>query len=433
MPGARRLAVGPEEPVPPGEVEAEVGVGLVGLHRVVDPVHVRGDEDPAQPPVQPIGQADVAVVEHGHAVQDDLEEDHRHHRRPQDQDGGELDQHGQHDLEGVEARPGGQVVVQVRVVDPMQPPQGRHRMDHDVLEPDGQVHGDHRQRHRHPEGDGKVVEQPPPLGRGGRRQPHGRDREEQAQQDGVEHHQPQVAAPAQGLGDGQGPPRGAQLPQGHEGEDAEEGAEADGRLVGLDEAVQGGSASGRGSGCWGAVSQYWQIRGSHSTDALNVVRRPCDASPKTSVVGAGRARAVPADQCLKVREPGAGGERRGLGAHPGLSHRPDGRPRGAGPRRRGSGRGTGPGGETRRGHPGTRRRPASRARSARTPWVMAHSRAGVGGGGEELVADVSQGIEETAVGVVDEEEWACGVARRSRWRAASGGPRRSPLVQRVGR
>ena len=127
-------------------------------------------------------------------------------------------------------------------------------------------------------GTAKWLSSPQPLGRGGRRQPHGRDREEQAQQDGVEHHQPQVAAPAQGLGDGQGPPRGAQLPQGHEGEDAEEGAEADGRLVGLDEAVQGGSASGRGSGCWGAVTQYWQIRGDRSTDTLNVMRGPRVAS-----------------------------------------------------------------------------------------------------------------------------------------------------------
>ena len=253
LPGAGGLAIGPEQPVPPGEVEAEVGIGLVLLHRVVDPVHVRGDEDPAQPPVQPVGQADVAVVEHGHAVQDDLEEDHRHHRRPQDQDDGELDQHGQDDLDGVEARPGGQVVVQVRVVDPVQPPQGGHRVDHDVLEPDDQVQGDHRQEDRQPGREGDLIEQPPALGGGRRRQPHGGDREEQPQQDGVEHHQPQVAAPAQGLGDGQGPPRGAPLPQGHDGEDAKEGAEADDRLVGLDEAVQGGSASGRGSGCWGVV------------------------------------------------------------------------------------------------------------------------------------------------------------------------------------
>jgi hypothetical protein len=35
--------------------------------------------------------------------------------------------------------------------------------------------------------------------------------------------------------------------------------------------------------------------------------------------------------------------------------------------------------------------------------------AGVDGGGEELVADVSQGIEETAVGVVNKEQWVCGV------------------------
>ena len=221
----------------------------------MDPVHVRGDDEPAQPPVQPAGQADVAVIEHGHAVQDHLEKDDRYHRRSQGQDDRELDQHGQDDLDGVKARPGGQVVVQVGMVDPVQPPQGGHGVEKDVLGPDRQVQGDHRQGDRQPGVEGELIEQAPALGGGRRRQPHGRDGEEQPQHQGIEHHQPQITGPASDLGNRQGPPGGAPLPQGHGGEDAKKGAETDGRLMGLDEAIHGrlppipglglGSQSGR--------------------------------------------------------------------------------------------------------------------------------------------------------------------------------------------
>jgi len=42
----------------------------------------------------------------------------------------------------VEAGPGGHVEVQVGVVDAVQAPQGRDRMDHDVLQIDDQIEGD---------------------------------------------------------------------------------------------------------------------------------------------------------------------------------------------------------------------------------------------------------------------------------------------------
>ena len=62
--GLRLIAVGPEQAVPPGQVEAEVAVGFAGFDRVVDPVHLRGHHDPAQDSVEPRRQRDVTVIEH---------------------------------------------------------------------------------------------------------------------------------------------------------------------------------------------------------------------------------------------------------------------------------------------------------------------------------------------------------------------------------
>jgi 3-mercaptopyruvate sulfurtransferase SseA len=54
------------------------------------------------------------VVEHGAGVEQHLEDHLRRHRRADDQDGGRLDQHGEQDLQGMEARAGLVTVVDVR-------------------------------------------------------------------------------------------------------------------------------------------------------------------------------------------------------------------------------------------------------------------------------------------------------------------------------
>jgi hypothetical protein len=71
--GARLVAIGAEQTVPPGQVEAEIGVGLVVFDRVVHAMHVRRHQNPAQHSVDRQRQADVAVVEHGRGVEQHLE------------------------------------------------------------------------------------------------------------------------------------------------------------------------------------------------------------------------------------------------------------------------------------------------------------------------------------------------------------------------
>ncbi len=78
--------VGPEQPVPQRQIEAVVAVGLVAVDRMVHPVHVRGDDQPADERIDPRRQVDIRMVEHGERVQADLEDDDRRRRRAKGND-----------------------------------------------------------------------------------------------------------------------------------------------------------------------------------------------------------------------------------------------------------------------------------------------------------------------------------------------------------
>ncbi len=69
--------VGPEQPVPPWEIEAIVAVRLPDDHRMMNPVHVGGHHDEPKNPVNGFRNMDVAVVEHGSAVERHLKDEDR--------------------------------------------------------------------------------------------------------------------------------------------------------------------------------------------------------------------------------------------------------------------------------------------------------------------------------------------------------------------
>ena len=73
---ARLGAIGLKQPIPDREKEAEIGVVLVLVDRVVNPVHVRCDNDLPHNPVEPERQSCVGMIEHRAAIEDDLECDH---------------------------------------------------------------------------------------------------------------------------------------------------------------------------------------------------------------------------------------------------------------------------------------------------------------------------------------------------------------------
>jgi hypothetical protein len=63
------------EPVPPGEVKTKIVVRLLPVNGVVNEVHVGGGHDLTKAIVHPCRDLEVPVVEHGHAVEKDLEDE----------------------------------------------------------------------------------------------------------------------------------------------------------------------------------------------------------------------------------------------------------------------------------------------------------------------------------------------------------------------
>ena len=117
---------------------------LAQEHRVVHAMHVRRDDEEAQRPVEPSGERDVGVVEHGAGVEDHLEQEHRERRSAEQYDHDDLPQHGERDFDRVKAHRRGDVDVAVGVVHLMQAPEDRHLVGDEMLKPDGEV--EHEQR-----------------------------------------------------------------------------------------------------------------------------------------------------------------------------------------------------------------------------------------------------------------------------------------------
>ena len=95
----------------------------------------------------------------------------------------------------MEAGPGGDVKIQIRVMHAVQAPERRHGVDQDVLQIDGEVQDHHRPHHRQPAGHGKSVEQTPAVGVRGQRHADGGGGEQDAQDARVEDHDADVVRP----------------------------------------------------------------------------------------------------------------------------------------------------------------------------------------------------------------------------------------------
>lgn len=160
------------------------------------------------------------MVEHGDRIQDHLKQDHRDHRRPKRHDDGDLDQHSQDDLAGMKARPGSEVVVEVGVMDAMQPPKRRHAMEAHVLHPDRKIQHHDGEQDLNPDWPHQGVQQSSALRIHQQRHPHRGGREQQLQQHRIQHHQAEVAAPALQQRQQPNAARRNDLPGGHQGENA---------------------------------------------------------------------------------------------------------------------------------------------------------------------------------------------------------------------
>src|SRR5207247_2781781 len=61
MTGRGLGAVGAQQSVPPRQVESEIAIGLAPQDRMMDAMHVRRHDEPAQDPIDFRGNADVAM------------------------------------------------------------------------------------------------------------------------------------------------------------------------------------------------------------------------------------------------------------------------------------------------------------------------------------------------------------------------------------
>ena len=150
----RLSPIGAQQAVLPRQVETEIAVGLVRMNGMVDPVHVQGDDYPAQDPGQAEQNAHVTVVEHRGSVQQPLEDQHRDGGRSEHGNHGELSPHREQDLDGVKAQPRGDIELQVGMVHAMQAPEDGDRMEQHMLQIDRQIEG--QQRNRQGEREGQV-------------------------------------------------------------------------------------------------------------------------------------------------------------------------------------------------------------------------------------------------------------------------------------
>ena len=196
MPRLRLPPIGAEEPIPPRQGKPEVGVRLRRISGVMHTMHVWRDEDRSEQAIDRSGQPQVGVAEERAGIEQDLEQNDRRHRWPENRNRPRLEPHGEQHLDRVEAQPGGHIELGVRVVHPVHPPQQRHRVKQPVLEVNCEIQHDHRDHDIQPDRQRHNGSKKTPATRmDERRNPHGGDRRHGAEHDRVDRDQPQVAAP----------------------------------------------------------------------------------------------------------------------------------------------------------------------------------------------------------------------------------------------
>src|SRR6516165_12143413 len=120
----------------------------------------------------------------------------------------------------MKARPRRHVELQVRMVHAMQSPKGWDGMEKYVLQVDGEIERHHGQRNAEPCREIEHIEQPPPSRLGNQSEPDGGYREYEANQDGIDDDDADVAGPACSASELLISARRQDLPGRHDREDA---------------------------------------------------------------------------------------------------------------------------------------------------------------------------------------------------------------------
>jgi hypothetical protein len=132
----------------------------------------------------------------------------------------------------MEAHAAGDVEIDIRVMDPVQPPQQRHLVEHHVLRVDRQIENEDRDDDGDPERRRQHVEQTPSLLRRQDSGAHRRNRQQEAEHECIDGDDAEVRRPALPARGRQPAARRVHLPQRHDRENAGEPAKAQTDLVG---------------------------------------------------------------------------------------------------------------------------------------------------------------------------------------------------------
>lgn len=131
--------IGAAQTIPPGEVEAEITVGFAGDDRMMDAVHVGGNQKQPQQAVKSGRQLDVAVTEHGAGVQHHFEGEYRLIGGAENDDGGHFNEQRKYYFQRVKTVAAGDIQVKVGVVHPVQPPEKGGVVKQEVLKIDHKI------------------------------------------------------------------------------------------------------------------------------------------------------------------------------------------------------------------------------------------------------------------------------------------------------
>ena len=132
----RLVPICAQKAIPPGEIKTKIAVMFLDHHRMMYPVHLWRDYQESQNPIDSTRQSDIAMVEHAGGIQEHLKQDDSYGRNPQNHNSRHLNPHGQKDFNRMKSNPGGDIKIEVCMVNPVEAPESRDGMKHGVLEVD---------------------------------------------------------------------------------------------------------------------------------------------------------------------------------------------------------------------------------------------------------------------------------------------------------
>ena len=192
---------------------------------MMNPVHVRRDNEKAQYSVDGGPDAQIAVVEHGCRVQEHLEDQDGDGRRPERRDNHHLYAQRQRYFQGMKAEACGDVEIEVRVMHAVQPPQCRDHMEQDMLHVYCEIEHDHGYENGEPHRQRNGVQQPEARILGVDRNADHAGRRHQTEQQCIGGDDGEIVRPSYHAAKRSCPARAYGFPKAHDDEDREEKAD----------------------------------------------------------------------------------------------------------------------------------------------------------------------------------------------------------------